>query len=130
MAKADDLTGKTFGFLTVKSRAQNIIYGVQSKVAWMCECKCGNKKVVAAYDLKRGSVTSCRCRQTEEDKKRRNKKGCEPDSRGYRNVRSGLSGAKRAMLGKKYGCCTYTGWKVLPTHDDGVIETPSITKTE
>lgn len=74
MAKAENLTGKTFGFLTARSRAQNIIYGGQPKAAWMCECKCGNKKVVAAYDLKRGSVTSFGCRQTEEGKKEGTKK--------------------------------------------------------
>lgn len=44
--------------------------------------------------------------------------GCEPNSREYNNVRSGLSGAKRAMLGKKYKCCTYKGWQVIPTEDD------------
>lgn len=44
--------------------------------------------------------------------------GCEPDSREYNNVRSGLTGAKRAMMGKKYPCCTYKGWRVQPTKDD------------
>lgn len=44
--------------------------------------------------------------------------GCDPDSREYNNVRSGLSGAKRAMLGKNYPCCTYKGWQVIPTDND------------
>lgn len=44
--------------------------------------------------------------------------GCKPDSREYNNVRSGLSGAKRATLGKDYPCCTYKGWRVIPTNDD------------
>lgn len=44
--------------------------------------------------------------------------GCMPDSKEFRNVSTGLSGAKRAMLGKKYGCCTYKGWKVIPTEHD------------
>lgn len=48
--------------------------------------------------------------------------GCEPDSREYKNVRSGLSHAKSAMLGKispgQRPCCTYKGWKVIPTQDD------------
>ena len=44
--------------------------------------------------------------------------GVEPDSRGFLNARSGLSGAKRAMLGGKYGCTTYKGWKVMPTETD------------
>lgn len=48
--------------------------------------------------------------------------GCEPDSREYRNTRSGLTGAKRAMLGKNYGCCTYKGWQVIPTEKDKAPE--------
>lgn len=40
--------------------------------------------------------------------------GCEPDSREFQNVRSGIGGAKRAMMGKKYNCTTYKGWKVIP----------------
>lgn len=44
--------------------------------------------------------------------------GCKADSNEFKNVRSGLSGAKRAMLGGKYECRTYKGWKVLPTNDD------------
>lgn len=48
--------------------------------------------------------------------------GCEPDSREFRNIRSGISGAKRAMLGKispgQRPCCTYKGWRVIPTEAD------------
>lgn len=45
--------------------------------------------------------------------------GCEPDSREFKNVRAGLTSAKSASLGKgKYQCCTYKGWKVIPTKDD------------
>ena len=44
--------------------------------------------------------------------------GCEPDSREYRNVRSGLASSKRAMMGKNYRCCTYKGWQVIPTDND------------
>lgn len=44
--------------------------------------------------------------------------GCKPDSHECKNVESGLRGAKRAMLGKNYGCCTYKGWQVIPTDDD------------
>lgn len=47
--------------------------------------------------------------------------GIEPDSRGYINARSGLCGAKRAMLGGTYSCCTYKGWQVIPTEDDNKI---------
>lgn len=43
---------------------------------------------------------------------------CEPDSHQFKNVASGLTGAKRAMLGKDYPCCTYKGWQVIPTEAD------------
>lgn len=44
--------------------------------------------------------------------------GCKPDSREYNNVRSGLSGAKRALLSGKYPCHTYKGWQAIPTESD------------
>ncbi len=44
--------------------------------------------------------------------------GCQPDSREFRNIRSGLAGAKRGRMGKNYGCCTYRGWQVIPTDSD------------
>lgn len=47
--------------------------------------------------------------------------GCEPDSREYNNVRAGLSGAKRAALGKKYPCSTYKGWRVIPTEQEKTV---------
>lgn len=43
---------------------------------------------------------------------------CEPDSKGFLSVRSGLTNAKRAMMGKIQTTKTYKGWKVLPTKDD------------
>ena len=48
--------------------------------------------------------------------------GCEPDSREFANVRSGLSGAKRAMLGGKYGSVTYKGWQVIPVAKSGSVK--------
>lgn len=44
--------------------------------------------------------------------------GIKPDCREFLNVRSGLSGAKRAMMGGKYGSTTYKGWQVIPTERD------------
>ena len=48
--------------------------------------------------------------------------GCEPDSAQYKSVRSGPSGAKRAMLGGKYGCATYKGWQALPVEGKRTLE--------
>lgn len=56
-----DLTGITFGKLTVKSyneeKSKNSSFGSY----WNCECECGNKCIVAASNLKRGYVSSCGC---------------------------------------------------------------------
>lgn len=78
MAKAEDLSEKIFGNLKVIERAEDhISKSGQKKVRWMCECLlCGNKKVVSAQDLKRGSVVSCGCYQSYKGKLNRNKKIC------------------------------------------------------
>lgn len=44
--------------------------------------------------------------------------GCEPDTREFENVCSGLNGAKRGYMGKNYPCSTYKGWQAIPTEDD------------
>lgn len=44
--------------------------------------------------------------------------GCLPDSKQFKNTRSGLAGAKRAMLGGTYTSTTYKGWQVIPTESD------------
>ena len=67
MAKVQDLTGLRFGKLVVLERSANGKYG---DAMWLCQCDCGNKKVVRAGDLRNGNVTSCRCLQREESSKR------------------------------------------------------------
>ena len=59
MSKLIDLTGMTFGQLTVIERAENTKDG---KARWLCRCTCGNECVVRAKDLKRGQK-SCGCEQ-------------------------------------------------------------------
>lgn len=58
MSKLIDLTGKKFGKLTVISKAESDKYGA---TRWLCECDCGNKKIVRGNGLKRGYVKSCGC---------------------------------------------------------------------
>lgn len=53
-----DLTGKTFGELTVKQRASAI---GGKKVNWICECTCGSICICAGSNLKSGNTTSCGC---------------------------------------------------------------------
>jgi hypothetical protein len=53
-----DLTGRRFGQLTVKERATNSKNG---QVCWLCECECGNQKIVAGGSLIYGDTKSCGC---------------------------------------------------------------------
>lgn len=55
----EDLTGKRFGRLTVIERAGNVD-GNHSRT-WLCQCDCGNKKVIRGAVLNRGGAISCGC---------------------------------------------------------------------
>lgn len=55
--KAQDLTGKRFGKLTVRCLHKNI-RGVYS---WVCDCDCGGEKIAVTGNLNGGNVTSCGC---------------------------------------------------------------------
>jgi hypothetical protein len=57
MPQMVDLTGQTFGRLTVLGRDANI----GKKVAWLCLCECGVETTVRASDLTAGKVVSCGC---------------------------------------------------------------------
>lgn len=54
---AIDLTGQTFGRLTVIGRAGRR----GNDATWRCTCSCGGSTEAAASHLKRGAVTSCGC---------------------------------------------------------------------
>ena len=57
-----NLTGQIFGRLTVIKRVDDYISPKgQHKVRWLCECKCGNKKIVTSGDLTSGNTQSCGC---------------------------------------------------------------------
>lgn len=54
---AKDLSGQTFGMLTVLERC-----GTQNhKILWLCRCSCGKEKAVRSDHLKGGKVVSCGC---------------------------------------------------------------------
>jgi hypothetical protein len=57
MVHFEDLTGKKFGRLTVIKQAET----KNKKTYWLCQCECGNEKIVWAWDLKSGSTRSCGC---------------------------------------------------------------------
>jgi len=56
-----DLTAQTFGSLLVLQRAECPASFARPRVAWLCACDCGNKKVVVADSLRAGLVKSCGC---------------------------------------------------------------------
>ena len=61
--------GNIYGRLTVISRAENNKHGV---ARWLCECECGNKKIICGISLRSKNPThSCGCLQKEAMLKRR-----------------------------------------------------------
>ena len=62
ISKIIDLTGQTFGRLTVIKRASN---DNQGRARWLCECSCEdkNKVIVSGYNLrnKKNPTKSCGC---------------------------------------------------------------------
>lgn len=59
-----DLTGITFGNLTVLNQAPDYVYGntVKKKaIMWHCKCKCGKELNVTQDKLLAGKMTSCGC---------------------------------------------------------------------
>lgn len=59
MGKLIDITGQTFGDLTVLERAGST---KDKKALWLCKCSCGNTRTVMGKLLRNGSVTHCGCK--------------------------------------------------------------------
>lgn len=59
----EDLTGKSFGKLTVLSRVKDAVNESTGRkiVMWNCSCSCGNSHIVSSGNLNRGNVKSCGC---------------------------------------------------------------------
>jgi hypothetical protein len=53
-----DLTGQTFGNLTVIKRAPG-----KPGAYWLCKCNCGTEKAIRGDHLRYGKISSCRCLQ-------------------------------------------------------------------
>ncbi len=62
----EDLTGQTFGYLTVINRAENNKY---NRAQWLCECDCGTRKIIDACSLKSGNTKSCGCHKNDYNRK-------------------------------------------------------------
>lgn len=62
MPKVIDLTGQTFGRLTVLEIDKSINKGDRK---WICKCTCGTVKSIFGSNLRKGSTQSCGCLQKE-----------------------------------------------------------------
>jgi hypothetical protein len=62
LPRASDMSGKTFGRLTVLDRLENDRHG---SAVWNCRCTCGTVKACLGYRLRSGKVLSCGCYQRE-----------------------------------------------------------------
>jgi len=60
-----DLTGQTFGNLTVTTKTDK--RASNGGVIWNCLCVCGNTREVSGGNLRRGAVRSCGCLKSPED---------------------------------------------------------------
>ncbi len=56
---AIDLTGRTFGQLTILRRGPN----VGASAGWLCSCSCSQEKLVSSSHLTTGRTRSCGCQQ-------------------------------------------------------------------
>lgn len=67
MENAIDMVGKRFGRLIVLERA-----GISKdrKAMWLCQCDCGNQKVIMGKTIRNGSSRSCGCLCREINSKR------------------------------------------------------------
>ena len=63
MGRKIDLTGQTFGKLTVLEEAPE--RNKSGSVCWICKCECGNTVVVSGDNLRRNHTKSCGCQRKE-----------------------------------------------------------------
>ena len=59
MMRLADMTGRTFGLLTVLGRSPNRPPSKQAQ--WLCRCECGGEVVANGSNLRRGKTQSCGC---------------------------------------------------------------------
>lgn len=73
MGSAIDLTGQTFGRLTVLNKTDNRSKG--GNILWLCQCSCGSEPIeISSGDLRHGRK-SCGCLKREQNKTRAAKHG-------------------------------------------------------
>ena len=83
MSRKINEIGNIYGQLTVIDEAPS----KNKKACWVCQCSCGNTKIVTGDALRQGNTTSC---------------GCMKKIRGYNVGKSN----KKDLTGKKFGLLT------------------------
>lgn len=75
MSALIDLTGRTFGRLTVLGRVPRNDQYSSPRPLWLCQCECGQQTVVIGANLRAGLTRSCGClrRETSTENGRRRK---------------------------------------------------------
>ena len=65
--KVKDLTGCSFGRLTVLERAES---SKQGQAQWRCKCSCGKEIITLGSNLRRGKTSSCGCYRDDKARER------------------------------------------------------------
>lgn len=60
-----DIAGETFGKLKVIGIDHRVKYKNGTRIYWLCECECGNRKAVRTDHLKSLKIQSCGCLEKE-----------------------------------------------------------------
>lgn len=67
--KKKDLTGRRYGKLIVIEETEPIYISNRRRRRWLCQCDCGNKKIISQDSLATGNTKSCGCGCEENRKK-------------------------------------------------------------
>lgn len=123
----DDLKGKKFGKLTVKEFVETR----NRNAYWLCECSCGNEKVISSCSLKTGHTKSCGCIFKETMKGSNNpawKGGITPEYRKARKIPNYLAWRKSVFQRDNYTCqkCKKRGTTLHAHHIRSFASNPKL----
>lgn len=112
-----DLTGQTYGKLTVIRRAPNDRHG---NVMWECKCECGGSTTTRTSALTSGKATSCGCTQRKRSAEAQTKHG-EHGTRLY-NIWANMKGRCNTESSSFYEIYGGRGIKVCPEWENSFEE--------
>ena len=81
----DDLTGRTFGRLTVLGRGP-MTHERYPRRMWHCRCECGLDVMVAGTNLRDGRQVSCGCFRADQARAMGRRNGSRPHARAAANA--------------------------------------------